>query len=240
MRISLVIPSFGQAQYLRQAIDSAINQTSPCHEIIVCDDGSTDGSLEIAESYGDLITLVKQANKGLASARNAGIMNTDPDTDYIMFLDADDMLKPDCIEKIEKCAKETNADVICPSIRCFNEKGIINDTILMEYPTFGDFEAGNRLAYCCAYKRSVLLEVGGYSPKMDERGGWEDLWMHYQMLRLQKKIVAIPEPLVSYRIKETSMWKDAEKNFDNLWRQINKDFPETVPHRLAAMARRRI
>lgn len=227
---SVVIPSYGQAQYLRQAIDSALNQTEQA-KVIVVDDGSTDGSLQIAEEYGNLITLVKQANKGLASARNAGIMNTSDYCDYIFFLDADDMMRPDCIEKIKEKAEETDADVICPSIRCFNDKGLINDTILMEYPTFGDFQEGNRLAYCCAYKREVLLEVGGYSPKMDVLGGWEDLWMHYQMLRLQKKIVTIQEPLVSYRIKDKSMWKDAAKNPGPLWDQLNKDFPETKLHR---------
>lgn len=225
--VSVIIPSFGQIQYLRQAIDSVINQTHQC-EIVIVDDGSTDGSIEVAESYGEAIKLIKQTNKGLASARNAGIMNATGD--YIMFLDADDKMRPDCIERVLEYFEKENADVVCPSIRCFNEKGIINDTILMPYPTFGDFEQGNRLAYCCAYKKSVLLETGGYSPKMDVLGGYEDLHLHYDMLRRGKKIVTIPEPLVMYRIKEKSMWRDATKNHKGLWDQIIKDFPEAAHH----------
>lgn len=228
MRMSVVIPSYGQEQYLRQAIDSALNQTIPA-QIIVVDDGSTDGSLEVAESYGTAIKLIRQVNKGLASARNAGIMNTN--TEYVMFLDADDKMRPDCVEKVLQSFDETGADVVCPSIRCFSEQGIINDTILHPSPTFEDFKAGNRLAYCCAYKRSVLLETGGYSPRMDVLGGWEDLHLHYDMLRRNKKIVTIPQPLVMYRVKDTSMWKEAEKNKDVLWAQINKDFPETIAHK---------
>lgn len=228
MRFSVVIPSFGQAQYLEEAIDSALGQTYKDVEVIVVDDGSIDGSLEIAKRYGDKIKLIQQKNKGLASARNAGIMNSTGD--YILMLDADDILKENCVARIVEVAHKTGADVIAPSIRCFTESGEEQDTILISNPTFEDFKLGNRLAYCCAYKREALLEVGGYSPKMDTLGGWEDLWMHYAMMKRNKKIVTIQEPLIMYRIKEKSMWKDAEKNKKALWEQIVKDFPETKDH----------
>ena len=231
MRISIIIPSFGQAQYLREAIDSALSQTYPSIEIIVVDDGSHDGSLEIAKSYGDKINLIVQKNKGLASARNTGIMNSSPLSSYIFFLDADDFLLPHGIERIVENAKESNADVICPSLICFDEEGNQRETILLPEPNFSDFKEGNRLAYCCAYKRAALLEVGGYSPKMDVLGGWEDLWMHYAMLENGKKIITIQQPLVMYRVKEQSMWKEAEKNKGALWAQIVKDFPSAVAHR---------
>lgn len=228
-RFSVIIPSFGQAQYLREAIESVLQQTYANIEIIVVDDGSTDGSLDIAKSYRPAVTVISQRNKGLASARNAGIMNATGE--YIFPLDADDKMFPDCLETIDRVARETNADVIAPSIRCFGEAMVGPDTILMPNPTFNDFKLGNRLAYCSAVKRSVLLETGGYSPKMDILGGYEDLHLWFDLLSRGKKIVTIPEPLVMYRIKESSMYKEASKpeKHVKLMEQIFKDFPMAFP-----------
>ena len=228
MKVSIVIASYGQEQYLAQAIDSAISQSVPS-EVIVVDDGGPDGSLLLVQDYErhGLIKLVKQVNKGLASARNAGIMNATGD--YILPLDADDYLKVNCVERILDFAERTDADVIGPSIHCFGLGEV--STILMDNPKLEDFKQGNRLAYCSAIKRSVLLEVGGYSPKMDTLGGWEDLHLWYDLMTRGKKIVTIPEPLVYYRTKEESMWKTAEKNKDALWDQIIKDFPHIASHR---------
>lgn len=230
MNLSVIIPSYGQVKYVTQAISSAISQTHPC-EVIVVDDGSTDGSLARALFFDRYphFKLIQQPNKGLASARNTGIMNTN--SDYLFFLDADDLMMRDCIEKIAAKIEETDADVIAPSIRCFSEvTGDEQDTIIMANPTFDDFKEGNRLPYCCAIKRDALLEVGGYSPKMDTLGGYEDLWMWYALMLRGKKIATIQEPLVMYRIKEKSMYKDARQNHEALWKQIIKDFPEAAPH----------
>lgn len=226
MKVSIVIPSYQQEQYLEQAIDSAIKQTIPA-EVIVVDDGGKDGSLLIAQEYAKhgLIKLVIQVNKGLASARNAGIMNASGD--YILPLDADDYLKNNCVEKIIEVATKTDADVIGPSIHCF---GLGEETtILMESPTISDFKIRdrkcfNRLAYCSAIKRSVLLECGGYSPKMVH--GYEDYHLWHDLLVRGKKIVTIPEPLVFYRTKQDSMWRDALKHHDELIEQIFLDFPQ--------------
>lgn len=227
MKVSVIIPSYGQAQYLYTAISSALNQNFPDFEIIVVDDGSTDGSLEVARGFTPHIKLIEQENKGLASARNAGIMNATGE--YIFPLDADDIMWPLCLERLVRVADIAEADVVSPSIRCFNEKGY-QDTILIPDPIFDDFKEGNRLTYCSLIKRSVLLEVGGYSPKMDVLGGWEDLWLWYALMKRKKKIVTVQEPLVSYRVKEQSMWKEAEKNKAALWAQIVRDFPEAKEH----------
>ena len=226
--VTIIIPSFGQEQYLGEAIDSALQQ-SMASEIVVVDDGSNDGSLLIAQDYAKhgLIKLVQQVNKGLASARNTGIMNATGD--YILPLDADDILKANCVERILEIAGKTDADVIAPSIHCFGLGEVT--TILMDNPKLEDFKHGNRLAYCMAIKRSVLHETGGYSPKMDALGGWEDLHLTYDLLTRGKKIVTIPEPLVYYRTKAESMWTKAEQNKEALWDQLVKDFPHVASHR---------
>lgn len=227
MKVSIIIPSYNQEDYLDEAINSALKQTVSS-EIIVIDDGSTDGSLVIAQEYESLglIKLISQVNKGLASARNTGIMNATGD--YILPLDADDILRPNCVERILEIIEKTDADVVAPSIHCFGVGDV--PVILMENPKLEDFKQGNRLAYCSAIKRSVLLEVGGYSPRMDK--GWEDLHLWYDLLIRGKKIVTIPEPLVNYRTKATSMWTEARDKYgDILWNQIIKDFPQVNSHR---------
>lgn len=231
MTISVVIPSYGQAQYLEQCIQSVLSQTHPADEVIVVDDGSTDGSLEIARKYEPRVKVVAQVNKGLASARNAGIMNATGD--YIFFLDADDLMLPNCLMYVFLLLWQYDEypDVIAPSIRCFTEDGKTQDTILTPNPTFYDFKEGNRLAYCAAIKRSALLEIGGYSPKMDVLGGYEDLALWLGVLSRGKKIVTIKEPLVMYRVKSNSMYKEASKpeKHARLMEQIIKDYPTLFP-----------
>lgn len=230
--VTISISSYNQQDYLVDAIDSALGQTVPC-EIIVVDDGSTDNSLEIARKYeGGIevgkfgirnIKVISQVNKGLSSARNTGLMNSIGD--WILFLDADDILLPNCIEKIEEKIKKTNADVIGLS---FKEFGIRNtNIILMPNPTIGDFKVANRIGYCSAIKREVLLEVGGYSPRMTT--GYEDYHLWFNLLKINKKIITIPEILWLYRTKEHSMINDAQAHHVELMNQICKDFPDIFP-----------
>ena len=221
MKISIVIPSFNQSQYLNSAISSVLDQTVKAHEIIVVDDGSQDNSLEIARSYEGLgVKVISQVNKGLPSARNTGIMNATGD--YLLFLDSDDMLLENAIEKITEVVEKTNADIISPSFKCFGLAQ--NEVILMENPTIEDFKIANRVGYCSAIKREALLEVGGYSPKM--WCGWEDFHLWFTLLLRGKIIKTIQEVLWLYRVKENSMINEANKHADELWGQIGKDFPQ--------------
>jgi glycosyltransferase involved in cell wall biosynthesis len=228
MKVSIIIPSYGQAQFLSEAIESALSQTYEDVEVIVVDDGSTDGSLDIARSYGPQVKVIATTNRGLASARNTGIMNATGE--WILPLDADDILREKAVERIVEYARETDADIIGLSVRCFGKYD--QDVILIPDPTLEDFKIGNRLAYCSAIKRSALLECGGYSAKMDVLGGWEDLSLWYDLLLRGKKIVTIPEILMFYRTKENSMWVETTKKEKNnkLWDQIIKDFPPKKDH----------
>lgn len=218
MRVTIGIPAYNQGQYLREALESALNQTYKDIEIIVVNDGSTDDTAAICWEYQ--VNTITQVNKGLASARNTAIMAMMGD--LFLPLDADDILEPNCVERIVEVAKKTNADVIAPSIHCF---GLTEqDTILIPNPRLEDFKVGNRIAYCSAIKRAALIQVGGYSPRMVE--GFEDYHLWINLLTRGKTIVTISEPLVRYRIKEYSMITEANKHKDKLMGQIYKDFPQ--------------
>ena len=101
--VSIIIPAWNAERYVREAVDSALAQTHPNCEVIVVDDGSTDGTEGVLRSYRDAgrIHYIRQANKGLAGARNAGIRAAAGE--YVAFLDSDDIFLP------EKVAKQLRA-----------------------------------------------------------------------------------------------------------------------------------
>jgi glycosyltransferase involved in cell wall biosynthesis len=110
MNVSAVIPAFNRRNYLPRAIDSALAQTVPVDEIIVVDDGSTDGTAELVESrYGSRVRVVRQANTGVAGARHRGIQEARGE--WIAFLDSDDEWLADRNGELLKGAERVPADV---------------------------------------------------------------------------------------------------------------------------------
>ena len=95
--VSIIIPAYNSANYLAETIQSAIDQTWPNKEIIVVNDGSTDGTLAIARSFeSEIVKVLNQENKGASAARNKGLSIAKGE--YIQFLDADDLLSSDKIQ----------------------------------------------------------------------------------------------------------------------------------------------
>lgn len=111
--ISIIIPVFNVRTYLERALESVIRQTYSHLEIIVIDDGSTDGSGVICDEFArrdDRIKVVHQENRGLSSARNAGLdmMNGE----VVAFLDSDDSYHPDYIKAMAEAMDRENADIV--------------------------------------------------------------------------------------------------------------------------------
>lgn len=94
MYVSIVIRNYNYEEYVGDAVDSALAQSYPHVEVVVVDDGSTDGSRKLLRSYGDRIRLVTQPNGGEGAAANAGFAISRGD--IVIFLDSDDVLMPDC------------------------------------------------------------------------------------------------------------------------------------------------
>ena len=95
--VSVIIPSYNSARFLATAIDSVLAQTTPVAEVFVVDDGSTDDTSALVESYvaryPKLIRYIPQANGGPGAARNTGLQAAS--SDWVAFLDADDWWKPE-------------------------------------------------------------------------------------------------------------------------------------------------
>ena len=106
--VSIIIPCYNSQAFLKDAIASAVNQSYSHVEIIVIDDGSTDGSLEIIKSFGEQVRWETGKNQGAPLARNRGIELARGE--YIKFLDADDVLLPDCLKTQLTQIQQTGPD----------------------------------------------------------------------------------------------------------------------------------
>lgn len=114
MKFSVIIPLYNKAPYIRKALESVLAQTYADYELIIIDDGSTDGSAEIAEAIlqdpaSRLIAssprrLIRQANSGVSAARNNGVAQASGD--YIAFLDADDWWEPTYLERMAQLIED--------------------------------------------------------------------------------------------------------------------------------------
>jgi len=111
--ISVITPVYNVKAYLAEAVESVIHQTYQDLEIILVDDGSTDGSGEICDEYAkkdNRIKVIHQQNKGLSAARNAGLDACQGE--IISFLDSDDVFRKDMLEKMHDAMEKTRADIV--------------------------------------------------------------------------------------------------------------------------------
>ncbi len=104
MKITALIPAYNVEKYIKRSIDSALNQTFKPFEILVIDDGSTDNTRNIVESYGDKVTYIYKKNGGSSSARNLGIELAKGE--WIAFLDSDDQWEKIHLENFVKVIKQ--------------------------------------------------------------------------------------------------------------------------------------
>ena len=115
--VTVIIPVYNTAEYVCEAIDSVLAQTLPDIEVIAVDDGSTDGSAALLQSYGDRITVITKANGGQAAARNDALAVAHGD--YICFLDSDDTLQPNTLERCHALCERDQLDFVFFDARSF-------------------------------------------------------------------------------------------------------------------------
>lgn len=111
--VSIVVPVYNSEAFVAEALDSALRQSLPGVEIVVVDDGSTDGSHEICRAYADShphVVLRRQENRGVSVARNSGLeMSTG---EFVFFLDSDDTIDPDFVLRAHRIAVSERADLV--------------------------------------------------------------------------------------------------------------------------------
>lgn len=166
MKISVVIPCYNSAEYIRRCIDSVLAQSFQPVEIICVNDGSTDNTLAILKEYkskcGELIHIIDQANSGACKARNAGMMVATGD--FIQFLDTDDELVKEKLKtQSEIVEKNPEADIVAGNCTRISEAGserveayVVDDWIGL---------IRGRLGNTCAnlFRKSAAAGAGGWN-----------------------------------------------------------------------------
>lgn len=172
-KISVVIPAYNAQQYLPETLDCLVVQTLREIEVLVVDDGSADNTPEILRAYSEkypMIRAIRQENAGVAAARNRGMQEVAGT--YLYFLDSDDLIEPDALEKLYLTAQRRNAELVICKIQNFSRAGTSwqeHAGLLAERETIGAFDTdlvwnylvGNKL-----YLTSRLRESGVRFPPL--------------------------------------------------------------------------
>jgi glycosyltransferase involved in cell wall biosynthesis len=218
--ISVIIPAYNQAIYLPDAINSIINQTFEDWECIIVNDGSSDNTHEVIQSYlsNNKFIYITQPNRGLAAARNRGI--DESSGKYVQFLDADDVIEHTKLEKqllflLNKnelalsytdyfSSSENNLNNPCPEGRylppVFLLKNKLHDLILR-------WETEISIpVHCFIFDARFFNEFKiRFDESLPNHEDW-DCWMN--IFRLRPSVQYIPEKLATYRIHKDSMMHD--------------------------------
>lgn len=173
MKISVIIPLYNKEHYIENTIKSVLYQTFSDFEVIVINDGSTDNSTKIVESFTDSrIKLIMQKNKGVSAARNRGIREAIGD--FIAFLDADDTWYPDYLETMIKLSQQYPSY----SVFCVAQKNRPIYTLPQGVSIIRDFCSYPYIFWTGALliKNNVLKEVGGFRVGV-QLGEDTDMWL---------------------------------------------------------------
>lgn len=174
MKISVIIPLYNKKDTILGALDSVLNQQVLPDEIIVVNDGSTDGSEKVVENLKHpLITVIHQKNRGVSAARNKGIELAK--SEWIAFLDGDDVWKLEYIKEIKKLEKSyPDCNVLATAYKLQDYLGTNTSIILNKIPfkgTTGKLTNYFEVASCSnppiwssavVVKKSAIVEIGGF------------------------------------------------------------------------------
>lgn len=212
-KVSVVMPVYNTAAYLRQCLDSVVNQTLQDIEIICVDDGSTDNSLAILEEYAasdSRVRILQQQNQYAGVARNNGMAQARGE--YIMFCDSDDYIALDALEKMYSECKRTDSDIcVCAGERYYEHldmsvasPGYLEVKRIPEGVPFNRhsnadhiFDFTTIMMFNKMFRLSFLREN---DLKYDTTRNGEDVCISALALWLAKAITVVKTPLVFYRI----------------------------------------
>ena len=220
-RVSVVIPCYNGGAYLADALATLRAQTYRDFEVIVVDDGSDDpGTLRVLDGLGPEARLVRQDNRGLPAARNAGMAAASGA--MVLPLDCDDGLEPEFLERTV-AALDANPDAAFAfsHLRLTGER---QGVLAKDYNFFTQLFL-NQLPYCVLMRKQTWEGLGGYDETM--RRGYEDWEFNIRAGANGLFGVRVPEALFRYRVSGAGMLKSvANRVHAELWREIQDRNPD--------------
>ena len=222
-KISAIVPLYNQGIYLGKCIESVLKQTMQDFAIIIVNDGSTDGSWEVADKIATTDDRIKvihhDKNKGLSAARNTGINAAE--SEFVLPLDADDAIAPRMLERCLEAIEDGFGDQIYTDVQYFGEKKGIYTYPEYCYP---ELKIRNLFVSCNLFRKSAWSEVGGYDEEMKD--GLEDWMFNLKMGHHGYFGYRIAEPLFAYRVKKESMITKTRAIHDKVFKQMQSLHPE--------------
>lgn len=222
-KVSVIVPVYNAEKYLNQCISSIANQTLSDIEIIAINDGSTDDSLNILDElsikYKGKLKIYSKANGGAGSARNIGIENACGE--FIKFVDADDYLNVDILEKMYTIARDFDVSLVRG-----NYQTVIGPFKMKDKCSWSDFE-GNQVVDVNKNKDYIVTETPGIGNKLfsrdligdlrfPEKTKWEDLAIIPVVIASSEKIFHMDEPVYNYRMNMNTTIKDFINTIPNV------------------------
>jgi glycosyltransferase involved in cell wall biosynthesis len=218
--VTTIIPAFNAERFIDEAVESALAQTYTGIEVIVVDDGSTDGTAHRLAKYGSRIRCVHQENRGPAAARNHGIRLASGS--LIAFLDADDVWMREKIERqVEFSRARPEYGIITTDTLSFDDQGILNGSLHNYYPISNGFVLDkllfhNWISASAAMVRSECFEkVGGFEEMLGPEGKGQctaEDWLMWMKVAAQFPIFFIDEVLTRHRIHSSNYSQIAADN----------------------------
>lgn len=212
--VSVIIPVYNVSRYLPQCLDSVISQTWINLEIIIIDDGSTDGSGRICDQYAnrdDRIKVIHSPNRGLSSARNLGLENLRGQ--YIFFIDSDDWIEPHTIETLLRTALLTGSYIVNTGVYYeYVGKTVHSSTRTGNFHTYrgrdilSAFAEGRfkNVVWNKLYRSECFTDT-----RFPDSHNYEDIAIVWKIMKSMaengKAVTALPDELVHFRVRKSSI-----------------------------------
>jgi len=202
MFVSIVIPTYNQAHYLPTALDAVFAQTYPHYELIVVNDGSTDGTTEVLADYRQHheFTVITQENQGLPRALNAGFAQAHGE--YLTWTSSDNIMLPEMLAVlVQALDKDPSVGLVYADRYLMDDDG--NDLGRFDLPDYDRYLLLHaNLVHCCfLYRRQCMERVGLFDPEFIYGEDWE-YWIRISRYYAMKRV---PQALYRYRVHRTSM-----------------------------------
>lgn len=228
VRISIIVPVYNVEDFLPACVDSILAQTDPDFELLLIDDGATDGSGRLCDQYAEKdkrIRVIHQENKGLGGARNTGIEAATGS--HLLFIDSDDMIAPQTVARLREAQALLDTDLLIFMYDTVDEAGAHLQDFVDDFPMEqvlsiqdhpaenGRYLLGAPVAWNRLYRRSLFVETGVRFPG---RVWYEDIRTTIKLMVHAKRIAFLPDVLYRYRMREGSITKNihADRNVEIL------------------------
>ncbi len=222
-KVTVYIPTYNYKNYIEEAINSVLNQSMEDWELIIIDDGSTDGTIDLLEKYDSnpKILIIQQVNKGLNKTNNIALRLSRGE--YIMRLDADDYLDENALLLLSNTLDlNEKVDLVYPDyyeidssgniLNIVRRKKIGEEVQLLDLPAHGA---------CTMFRKDTLNDIGGYYEEFTRQDGYE-IWLRFIK---KHRPYNLNTPLFYYRQHQVSITKNQNKLLDAR-RDIKRNFVE--------------